>query len=46
MNESPLITIKKEKEHYLGYIDGEFIASGDTYTECLEEINKFLGKKI
>lgn len=46
MNESPTIRIKKEKEHYLGYIDDIFVASADTYMECLNEINKILDTKI
>lgn len=35
-------TIKHERNHYSGYIDGIFYCSGDTYNEVQRELDALL----
>ena len=35
-------TIKHERNHYSGYIDGIFFCSGDTYNEVQREIDALM----
>lgn len=39
------ITIIKNKEHFEVFINGEFYCSGDTYKECLDDVNEYLENK-
>lgn len=36
--------IKPVKGHYEGYINGDFISSGDTYDECYKELEEFINE--
>ena len=38
------IDIKRDREHYVVYIDGEFYCTADTYAEALKEV--ILNEKI
>ena len=36
-----MLTVKKDKEHYLVYLNGKFIASCDNYIELRETYAEF-----
>lgn len=39
-----MIVIKSERGCYVGYVDGIFVASGDTYRECEIECEEYISE--
>lgn len=37
---APVIEIRHVREHYEGYVNGEFVVSGDTYYEVEKDLEE------